>query len=167
MAQIDTPDPCCVPDIEFGEYRRGTESTTQLLSDYYPILSCIYCLGEDGALFLNSMCPCSYIFHKECFMEYLKKPVSIHTCPLCRININIPRRILFNDINLNKFIISKSIAANKHAKHLAMMERAVNKRDYNNWGRIIAILIFLILLFLLLFIIYVAFNSEYNSWRGG
>lgn len=47
-------------------------------------ITCIYCLGDENALYSNILCKCAYHFHKNCFLNYVKKPDNVYNCPLCR-----------------------------------------------------------------------------------
>jgi hypothetical protein len=51
-------------------------------------MSCIICCDNGGDLIPNNECPCNYVRHAHCWMEYLRHTDPLK-CPVCRGKLEI------------------------------------------------------------------------------
>lgn len=133
----------------------------------YMNINCIFCLGEDGAIFSNNMCPCSYMFHRECLVKYFKFPECIYMCPLCRTCVKLTS---FDKDYINRFIQTSSIAANRTAEEIVANDMRLFREDLERrqlrQRHIIKFISFFLLLGVVIAILVVAFTAATTSWRG-
>jgi len=132
------------------------------------VISCIFCLEEDGALFSNKFCSCLYSFHRECITRYIKTPTYTYNCPLCRSIICIPERI-YNHRNIHREIMSAySVPANVSAERLLMEENSV--RENMNINRQLISpkhMCCIMLVSTIIIVLYGTFYGLYSTWRAG
>tara|TARA_B100000902_G_C27208095_1_gene862788 strand:- start:36 stop:725 length:690 start_codon:yes stop_codon:yes gene_type:complete len=83
--------------------------TDSILGESTNLNECVICLGgpEDGILIKNSLCNCKFVYHSDCYYEWLYKSRK-NTCILCKkpiidSNIFITNRRLINILE-NKYI---------------------------------------------------------------
>lgn len=93
---------------------------------------CIYCLGDEGSIYTNSLCPCVYMYHKKCMVKYINYRNSFYTCPMCRVNHIISS---FQAHYFQKFLQDSSVPANSLARNeaLNMQISLVSNRIRNNF----------------------------------
>lgn len=127
--------------------------------------TCLYCLREEGQLFVNNLCQCSYYFHRECFMKYVRLPRNFYFCPLCRVAFIIPSTaIYFSKIANTAAQLNRDLEAQREIETQAIVNRS---RQYDNNRRCLILRACFFIVIIITAILYVAFTASLTSWRRG
>ena len=141
---------------------------------YPETVNCIYCLSDEGYLFRNNLCKCSYNFHRDCFIKFMNIQKCTYNCPLCRGIIFIPSiPYCFSEMHC---VVQPVIRYNSNTdiesqqsidvqQNIELNKNIERNRQYNINRKYIILCSVILSILIIVTVLYVAFSAAIGSWR--